>query len=233
MQTKNIKYFVELIKDHNMAQLADEYIELVLEGKRNQAFELIMDKVNSGVSIKDLYLQVFQPVQYEIGLLWEKNKISVATEHFSTAVTQLIMSQLFPYILSNRKNGYSMVACCVGSELHELGMRMVADFFEMDGWDTYFVGANTPLETIVQLLQDRHTDLLALSVTMEKNVPLATDLIKQIKDEPDVQNIKILVGGLPFRYNENLWQSIGAHAFAEDAQKGIEKAKELVVSRSE
>lgn len=228
MQTENIKSFLELINDPEMRLLADEYLDLVLKAKRNQAVEFIMDKVQSGISIKDVYLQVFQPVQYEIGFLWETNKISVATEHFATAVTQLIMSQLFPYILSPKSNGYNMVACCVGSELHELGMRMVADFFEMDGWNTYFIGANSPIDTVAHLVQNQGPDLLALSVTMEKNVHLAEDLIQEIENNSEMNSLKILVGGLPFRNNRELWKNIGAHAFAEDAQQGLEKAKELV-----
>jgi methanogenic corrinoid protein MtbC1 len=27
-------------------------------------------------------------------------------------------------------------------------MRMVADFMEMEGWDTYYLGANTPTESV-------------------------------------------------------------------------------------
>ena len=42
-----------------------------------------------------------------------------------------------------------MVATCIGGELHEIGIRMVADFFEMEGWDTYYLGANTPADAVV------------------------------------------------------------------------------------
>ncbi|MDZ7776615.1 MAG: hypothetical protein U5L09_13885 [Bacteroidales bacterium] len=54
------------------------------------------------------------------------------------------MSQLYPYIFNSQRVGKSMVAATVGGELHEMGIRMVADFFEMEGWDTWYLGANAP-----------------------------------------------------------------------------------------
>ncbi|BCR36698.1 hypothetical protein MPAN_015910 [Mariniplasma anaerobium] len=58
-----------------------------------------------------------------------------------------------------------MVAVCVGNELHEIGMRMVADFFEMDGWDTFFIGSNLPVSEIIKELKLNSVDLLAISLT--------------------------------------------------------------------
>jgi len=39
------------------------------------------------------------------------------------------MSQLYPYISKNEKTGRVLVATSVSKELHEIGVRMVADFF--------------------------------------------------------------------------------------------------------
>jgi methanogenic corrinoid protein MtbC1 len=61
----------------------------------------------------------------------------VAQEHYCTAATQLIMSQLSPRLFGRDRIGRRLVVTCVGDELYELGMHMVADFFEMEGWDAY------------------------------------------------------------------------------------------------
>ncbi|HEY5309978.1 MAG TPA: cobalamin B12-binding domain-containing protein, partial [Casimicrobiaceae bacterium] len=51
----------------------------------------------------------------------------------------------------------------VSGDLHELGARMVADFFEMEGWDSYYTGANTPTGGVVQAIVERRPDVLAIS----------------------------------------------------------------------
>ncbi len=211
-----------------LADLAKKYLEALLGGDRRRASRLILDAAESNVPIKDLYLGVFQKTQYEIGRLWQTNRVSVAQEHFCTAASQLIISQLYPYIFSNEKTGKRLVAACVGGELHEIGIRMVADFFEMAGWDTYYIGANTPTNTILQTVAQKCPDVLGLSATIMYNKSTLEDLIKKVREKESCQNIKILVGGYPFIQSPGLWEKIGADGFAKDASEAVEKAAELV-----
>ncbi len=104
---------------------ASKYLEYLLNSKRNEANNYILDLAKNNVPPKDIYLGIFQPSQYEIGRLWQLNKTSVAVEHYCTAVTQMIMSQLYPYIFTSEKNGKRFVATCASGELHELGIKMV------------------------------------------------------------------------------------------------------------
>ncbi|WP_353572953.1 cobalamin-dependent protein [Candidatus Albibeggiatoa sp. nov. BB20] len=214
---------------HPHAELAKEYLHYLLRGERQIASRLILDSVeNKGINIKEIYLDVFQYAQYEIGRLWQMNKISVAQEHYCTAATQLIMSQLYIHIFSTDRQDKAMVATCVGGDLHELGVRMVADFFEMDGWDTYYLGANTPALSVLQELKLRGANLLAVSATMTFHLRAAEALIASVRADPQYQNIKIMVGGHPFNLEPNLWKQMGADGYAQNAQEAIEKSNELI-----
>ena len=149
-----------------LAELTRQYMDMLLKGNRQAASRLILDAVEAGANIRDIYLHVFQQSQYEIGRLWQTNQISVAQEHLFTAGTQLIMSQLYSHVFASKKNGRTLVAACVGGDLHEIGCRMVADFFEMEGWDTFYFGANTPTPSIIEAVQEHRAELLAVSATM-------------------------------------------------------------------
>ena len=122
--------------------LASSYLESLLNGKRHAAREMILQAVQNGASTADIYLYIFTPVQHEICRLWQTNQVNVAQAHYCTAATQVIVSRLYPYIFNAQRNGQNMVMTCVGGELHELGDRMVADLFAMEGWDSYNLGAN-------------------------------------------------------------------------------------------
>lgn len=209
--------------------LANGYLTALLQGDRHLANRMILDAVQTGTSVKDIYLHVFQQSQYEIGRLWQLNKITVAQEHYCTAVTQMVMSQLYPHIFATEKNGYWVVATSVAGELHEIGARMVADFFEMDGWDTHFLGANMPTSSIVQSVIDRKADILVISATMTFHVNLVASLISAIRASKQAQHVKVLVGGYPFNIDTNLWKEVGADGYGRDADAAIKLAKELIM----
>jgi methylmalonyl-CoA mutase cobalamin-binding domain/chain len=221
-----------LSQDAPWAGLATTYLDALLRGERHVASHLILDAVDRGVPIKDLYLHVFQPSQHEIGRLWQMNQISVAQEHYCTAATQLIMSQLYPRIFATERIGRRLVATCVGGELHEIGIRMVADFFEMEGWDTYYLGANTPTESIVQTVLERSADILGVSATIAFHASAVVDLIAHMRAS-EAGDVKILVGGYPFNVALDLWRQVGADGCAHDAQEAVELANRLVVDGAE
>lgn len=211
-----------------LGALAQRYIEALLKTERHAAGKLILQAVEAGTPVKDIYLHVFQPAQREIGRLWQTNQISVAQEHFCTAATQMIMSQLYPYIFNTDRIGRQLVAACVGSELHEIGIRMVADFFEMEGWDTYYLGANAPTGTILEAVAERKADILAISATMTFHVSAVKALIEQARASPALRQVKIMVGGYPFNVDPHLWQQLKADGHAPDAQAAVDMATQLV-----
>jgi MerR family transcriptional regulator, light-induced transcriptional regulator len=214
--------------DNPLAGLARRYIDALLRGDRPTASRMILESAGRGMSIKDIYLDVFQRSQREIGRLWQTNQVSVAQEHYCTAATQMIMSQLYPYIFASERKGRCMVVSCVGGELHEIGARMVADFFEMEGWDTYFLGANTPKESVLRTIAEREPDVLAVSATMTFHIDQVSDLIAEFHRAGLDRRTKVLAGGYPFNIAPGLWKSVGADGYALDARQALEAAERLL-----
>ncbi len=212
-----------------LPRLAREYLTALRHGDRRKASKLILDAVNKqNISVRDVYLHVFQPALYEVGRLWQINHISVAEEHFITAATQLVMSQLYPYIFTPEKKDFVFVACSVSGELHEVGMRMVADFFEMEGWDTYYLGANTPVEAVVQAVADRRADVLGVSATMSFHLRAATQMIQAVRECSSCSKTKILVGGYCFSVSPDAWRKAGADGYAGNAMQALEMARQVL-----
>lgn len=214
-------------KDAPYADLAQKYLKTLLSADRQQSSFLITNAVKDGIPIKNIYLHIFQPVQWEIGRLWQLNEINVAQEHYATAVTQLVMSQLYPYIFDVNKNGHSLIATCVGGELHEVGIRMVADFFEMAGWDTFYLGANMQTQGIIDSILERRVQVLAISATLLIHIKHVKRMITAIRNS-SAADVKILIGGYVFNVDPTLWQKVGADGYAQDAESAIQKAGELV-----
>ncbi len=210
-----------------LGELAMNYNKTLLEGDRKTASMLILDAVKKGTSVEDIYMHVFQKSQYEIGRLWLDNKITVAKEHFCSAATQQIMSQLYPYIFETERVGRKMIAASVGGELHEIGIRMVADFFEMNGWDTYYLGANTPADSILYSIEENNADIVGLSIAIPYQIGLLKSTIERIREKMSGK-VKILIGGYALRGIGQNWQEFNADGYAEDAQKAVTFANTLM-----
>jgi len=222
-------HYDSFIKEDNfLHKKTDKYLSLLMNMEREKAVSFILNLVENDILIEDIYLKIFQPAQYEIGRLWQLNQISVAQEHYATSVTQLAMSQLYPKIFTSFEKGKKALTTCIGDELHELGIRMVADLLELNGWDTIHLGSNTPPAEIINILEEKEIDLLALSVTLPRQLEKTSDLIKLIHRNKKLSKLKIMVGGRIFMQSNYLWQRIGADGFAADAKEAVKVADSLL-----
>jgi MerR family transcriptional regulator, light-induced transcriptional regulator len=208
-----------------MYQEASQYLKYLLDGDRNQSFEIISTLWKRGTPIRDIYEYILQPVQWEVGLLWQTHEITIAQEHFCTNVTKSIMEWLLLdcYPPEDETQGV-FIGVCVGNELHDVGIRMVTDFFSLDGWVTHYLGANTPHDEIVESIVRFHASVVGISVTMPFHVHLAQEVIEKIRSHSEARSVYILVGGYAFNRETSLWEDIGADGFAPSAKAALEMA---------
>ncbi len=214
--------------DKLLVQLYQEYLDLLLRKERTKAEKLILSNVHDRETVKNIYLGVFQPAQWEVGNLWQQNKISIAMEHYCTAVTQYIMSKLYQYIFTTEKNGQVLIATSVSGELHQLGIRMVSDFFELEGWSTFFLGADASNDSIIEMIRKTNANLLAISSSLEANVHNVAKLIQDVRKVFSNNQLKIIVGGSPFNKNFDLCEEVNADGFACNAKDAITLANNLL-----
>lgn len=178
-------------------ELYSDYFEHLLQGNRKYCTTVVKSLLEKGIEVNILYDNLFKASLYEIGKLWEENKVSVAIEHLATSITSNLMSLTYPYLFTNEKNGKKAIVSCVANEYHQIGGQMVADILEMNGWDAYFLGANTPENEMLKMIDDVKPNLLALSLAMYMNVPNLVEIIDKVRANYD---LPIIVGGQAFRW---------------------------------
>ena len=207
--------------------LRKKYFDFVLSGDKDLATKLILDAARNKFSVKDIYFYVLERSLKEVGRLWEMNIMDISQEHYFSNVTQQIMSQLYPYINTKEKNGYSCVSLSVNGDFHNIGIRMVTDLLEAEGWKTYYLGSNIPTQNVIKAVQDRKANVLIISATMAFNLDSVANLIKAVRSAKECKDIKIIVGGLAFNIDKHLWKTVGADGYASTAEETVKIAENL------
>jgi len=73
---------------------------------------------------------------------------------------------------------------------------MVADVFEANGWNSYFLGANTPTDELISFSKTMRPDVFAVSMSLYFHLPQLELMFQKIRAE--FPEIPILVGGQAF-----------------------------------
>ncbi len=191
-----------------------QYLDCLLQSNTRKAVTMISKYLSEGIPISDIYVEIVAVAMQNVGDLWQRHLISVDTEHYCTSVTQMALSQLYPLIFEQDRKGKTVLVACVGSELHEIGARMVADLFEYNGWDSLYLGAAVPVEALIASVAEQKPCLVALSVTMPQHLPLCREAVDSLRRL--YPQVKIAVGGHAFAGTE-VWKNWDVDIYTKDA----------------
>lgn len=124
----------------------------LLSGNKSHCSRIVRNSCENKQPVCDIYELLLRRALYDVGELWETGKISVATEHLASAIVETILNDIYSENLLLHKRNKVVVVACVENENHQIGLRMVANVYEMNGWDAFFIGAGVPMDELLRFM---------------------------------------------------------------------------------
>lgn len=191
------------------------------------ALELIQ---NRKVDVVRLYEEILTPALNQMQCKLEEKHLCIWKEHIQTAIVRTIVECCYPYVLYHRDQlniggqGRAVILC-PPEEYHDLGARMVSDFFVLCGCESIFVGSNTPYTDFYNAVDTINPDIIAISVSNYYNLVVTKKIITDLKNKIK-SPVKIITGGNAYLNRKDNLEAVGADFFAqtfEDIQEIVLK----------
>lgn len=212
---------------------ARAYLRQLLERQQSRAVDVLLEAVRSGRTVAEVYESVITPALGEVGRMWHLGEATVADEHYVTAATQSALAVLRSKLPQTERHGKRALAASVGGDLHDIGIRMVADLLESEGWQVDCLGANMPTADLVEHAVDemgrQQFHLIALSASTGLAVRAIAGAIEALRAASPEARAPIMVGGGVFAMVPDLWKVVGADGCARSASDAVRVAGELAV----
>lgn len=176
--------------------LRDDFLNALLQGDKQGCLRMSRNFFESGSDIIELYEQLFRDSLYQVGILWQNNKISVAKEHQATAIVEGIMNTFYAELFPEHKTAEKVIITCAENEQHQVGAKMVSDIFERMGWDAVYVGASSPADQLYGFIEEEKPDLLAISLSLASNARNAMSFVQELRGR--YPELGIILGGQAF-----------------------------------
>jgi methanogenic corrinoid protein MtbC1 len=158
----------------------DAYLQALLERNAPRAREVADVVVAAGVPVEEVYTEIFTPALREVGHKWAVEELNVAQEHYATSVTQALITTMAADAPAVEGQGRLAVVTSTPDELHLLGVQMVADVLQREGWEVVNLGAATPAADLVELVESECPDLVALSATTAGRLPGVSEVLSAL-----------------------------------------------------
>lgn len=197
--------------------------EALLRGDRKAAIDVYTDLLLEGIPAVDINVCVVEAAMCHIGECWQRNEVTVAEEHLATATARTVVTDAFVTLQPKAPNGRKALFAAVQGNQHALGLNMVADAFEHEGWQVQCLGADMPTRDLVTHIVQWHPDLVGLSVSFAHQVPQARQVVESLRAAFPTKCPQLVVGGAAIKRFPALAGFIGADAFALNAIEATAK----------
>jgi methanogenic corrinoid protein MtbC1 len=175
-----------------------EYVEALTAGDRRTCSRILCDQLCGSAHLKSVYVDFIQSSLYEVGQRWERNQLSVATEHLASSITEQLLNEVFAAMVPAAPVGRSVIVAAFAPEQHRIGARIVADVFELRGWDSHFVAGDTMSGQLREALTFRKPDLVAVSLTNTSLLPIFEQKLAELRRA--CPHLEVLIGGQALRH---------------------------------
>lgn len=181
-------------KKVELAKAREKMLTALIEGNQLEATQLVDSAIVDRWEPSSVYVNVIGHCMAEIGARWRSGKLLISTEHRATQIALRLISRAQSSYVNSRRVGLRAIVTSVEGDTHLIGGLTFADLLRVEGWEVDFLGADSPTDSIVEIVQRESPDLVGLSVTIEDYLPNAIETLAAIKELPNPP--VVVIGGV-------------------------------------
>lgn len=204
-------------------KIASEFLEQSLLSLDQEGAEIIILKAIQEESTVKVVGTLVSDTLKRIGDSWEKGNLSLSQVYMSGVICEKIIDKVLPPSVPYRSN-QPKAAIAVFEDFHLLGKRIVYSTLRASGIELMDLGGGLSVNKLAKIVREEDIKILLVSVLM---LPSALH-IKDLRDQLSDLDVKIIVGGAPFRFDDKLWTEIGADYYGKDSAEALEIVHKLM-----
>ncbi len=196
-----------------MIENSQAFQEALVALDKVQADSLFQEALKDAKPIQ-VVEQLVVPALEQIGEQWQKGDLALSQIYMSGRFCEELVERVLPPSDPDRKH-QPRSAMVVLNDFHMLGKRIVYSVMRASGFEMFDYGRMDVAQVIERAKQDR-IKVLMISVLMLPSALKVREVSDALGDD-----VKILVGGAPFLFDDQLWKDVGADAMGRNATDAI------------
>jgi corrinoid protein of di/trimethylamine methyltransferase len=210
-------------------EIIEEAKKLIVDQDKEGAVAITRKVIDQGGDVLELMNEAFIPAINIVGDLFGRGQLFlpelIKAAAAMESVTEIVNETLETTVDQQAKKG-TVVIGTVKGDVHDIGKCIVVSLFKANGFEVHDVGRDVAVDKIIEAAIEVKANIIGTSALLTTTMPEQKKLEETLKAKGLKDSIKTIVGGAPVTVR---WaKRIGADAYAEDAQDGVKKARELL-----
>ena len=165
--------------------MIDKLKTYLVKNEKAKAHQIVDQNIKSRKDLINFYEEVIPSILNAIHCE-ENDPECVWLEHQMSSIVRSIIEVSYKHVITFKQNlsqKKHVLIALPQEETHEMGALIGANLFELYGFKTTYIGANTPYFTLRDAVRYAKPDYVVLSVTNTYNVFTLNKVLSKLKEE--------------------------------------------------
>lgn len=214
-------------------QILESYLTALFDTDKAAALRIIQAGLDGGLTPEQVIFDVVIPGMERMigGMISTDNQVTLSQHFLASQIAEEVTDRLIPiFAIAPEIRGQVVIGSSHG-DFHGLGKKIVIGCLKARMFAVTDLGINVAPERFVDQALETGAEVIAISSMM---VHTATGeqgpkRVRQLLQEQGLEDrLRIIVGGAPYRFHENLYREVGADAWGDTAAQAPEIVARLV-----
>jgi len=225
--TGEIHMAEEIIQD-----VLKAYMQALFDTDKPVALKIVQNALDQGVTPEQVIFDVVIPgMERMIGGMISDSEVTLSQHFLASQIAEEAAERLMPlFAVAPEVRGQVVIGTSHG-DFHGLGKKIVIGCLRARMFAVTDLGLNVAPERFVDEAVARGAEVIAISSMMVHTATgeLGPRRVRQLLHERSLEGrIRLIVGGAPYRFHENLYRDVGADAWGDTAAEAPAIVAEMV-----
>lgn len=193
-----------------------------------KAIEYAKIAIKKNMPLLDVIERGFAAGIREVGSLWEEGEFFLPELMRGGQIIQNCLDLLIPHLKnsSEKISRGTVVIATIEGDIHSIGKTIVATMLRAYGYEVFDLGADVPVEKIVEEAVEKKADIIGVSALLTTTMAGQKKVIELLKEKSLFKKFKVILGGAPVTSS---WvEECNANGFAENAIEAVRLVESLL-----
>jgi corrinoid protein of di/trimethylamine methyltransferase len=212
-----------------MNNILDQLQKAVIAGDPDRARDLAAQALETDIAPLVAIDQALNPGMQIVGDKYECGDYFIPDLMMAAEAMKAAMEKLEPELMARQEQRQILGTIVIGTvegDIHEIGKSLVATMLGAAGFQVHDLGVDVPTERFVEQVRETNANVVGLSALLTTTMRNQEAVIEALQEAGLRDRVKVVIGGAPA--SPDWAQTIGADAYAENANEAVGVVKQLL-----
>jgi trimethylamine corrinoid protein len=204
-----------------------EAIDSIVDHDKGMAEDVAKRAIAAGVTPQDIMQNGFIVGIRQVGDAFDEGEVYLPELMLGAAAMEAAMAICNAALPEGESETRGVVVMgTVEGDVHDIGKAIVCAYLRANGFEVHDLGRDVPVDAFIEKAIEVKADVIGASALLTATMRQQAEILAELDERGIRGDFKFVVGGAPC--TPEYADSIGADAYAADANDGVKKIEALL-----